>query len=188
MCELSEQQLGWTHLSAGDLLRAERALNGANAKLIEEYITAGKIVPVEITVKLLQKAMDEVIQATGKVNFLIDGFPRSVENWNGYKGVFGITDGSGMPTMMFFECPLDVLEKRILKRAKHSGRSDDNVESMRKRFNTYKEETMPTVDIFRQHGKCVEVDTSKDRQDVWKLVNEKLAVWTDKTMAARPLS
>jgi len=102
--------------------------------------------------------------------------------------VFGITDGSGMPTMMFFECPLDVLEKRILKRAKHSGRSDDNVESMRKRFNTYKEETMPTVDIFRQHGKCVEVDTSKDRQDVWKLVNEKLAVWTDKTMAARPLS
>jgi len=93
-----------------------------------------------------------------------------------------------MPTMMFFECPLDVLEKRILKRAKHSGRSDDNVESMRKRFNTYKEETMPTVDIFRKNGKCVEVDTSKDRQAVYNLVHEKLAVWTDKTMAARPLS
>ena len=65
-----------------------------------------------------------------------------------------------MPSMLFFECPLPVLEERILKRAKYSGRSDDNVESLRKRFNTYKEETMPTVEIFRGAGKAVEVDTS----------------------------
>lgn len=94
MCELAEAQLGWTHLSAGDLLRAERAREGPNAALIEEYITAGKIVPVVITVKLLQDAMAEVTKATGKVNFLIDGFPRSLENWNGYKEVFGIKNNS----------------------------------------------------------------------------------------------
>ena len=146
MCELAQQQLGWTHLSAGDLLRAERERGGANAELIEEYITSGKIVPVAITVKLLQKAMTDVTQATGKVNFLIDGFPRSLENWNGYKEVFGITTEAQMPSMLFFECPLPVLEDRILKRAKYSGRSDDNVESLRKRFTTYKQETMPTVD------------------------------------------
>ena len=57
--------------------------------------------------------------------------------------------------MLFFECPLDVLEARILGRAKYSGRSDDNVESLRKRFNTYKDETMPTVEIFRAAGKAV---------------------------------
>lgn len=51
--------------------------------------------------------------------------------------------------MLFFECPLEELEKRVLKRAKHSGRNDDNVESLRKRFATYKEETMPIVDVFR---------------------------------------
>jgi hypothetical protein len=34
MCELAQNQLGWTHLSAGDLLRAERALGGENANLI----------------------------------------------------------------------------------------------------------------------------------------------------------
>jgi adenylate kinase family enzyme len=138
MCELAEQQLGWTHLSAGDLLRAERARGGPNAALIEEYITAGKIVPVVITVKLLQDAMAEVTNATGKVNFLIDGFPRSIENWDGYKEVFGITTNAQMPTMLFFECPLPVLEKRVLGRAEHSGRSDDNIESLRKRFNTFK--------------------------------------------------
>ena len=73
--------------------------------------------PVKITVKLLQDAMTEVTKATGKCNFLIDGFPRSIENWNGYKEVFGIKDNSKMPTMLFFECPLEVLEKRVMKRA-----------------------------------------------------------------------
>ena len=93
-----------------------------------------------------------------------------------------------MPCMLFFECPLAVLEERILKRAKYSGRSDDNIESMRKRFNTYKEETMPTVDIFRKEGHCVEVDTSKERQAVYKLVVAALEPFTDGAMTSRPLS
>jgi hypothetical protein len=46
MCEIAMNQLGWHHLSAGDLLRAERKAGGADAALIEEYIEAGKIVPV----------------------------------------------------------------------------------------------------------------------------------------------
>ena len=102
------------HLSAGDLLRAERNLGGENAALIEEYITAGKIVPVVITVKLLQKAMNEFTVSSGKLNFLIDGFPRSLENWSGYQEIFG-KEEKDMPMMLFFECPLEVLEKRILK-------------------------------------------------------------------------
>jgi len=60
MCELAESQLGWTHLSAGDLLRAERKAGGPNAALIEEYISEGKIVPYEITVTLLKNAMENV--------------------------------------------------------------------------------------------------------------------------------
>lgn len=122
------------------------------------------------------------------MNFLIDGFPRSLENWNGYKEVFAIKDGPDMPTMLFFECPLPVLEERILKRAKYSGRSDDNVESLRKRFNTYKEETMPTVEIFRAVGKAVEVDTSQDRQECYKLVLAALSAFTDSALKDRPLS
>ena len=50
MCELAETQLGWTHLSTGDLLRAEREAGGPTAKVIEEYMTSGRLVPNEITV------------------------------------------------------------------------------------------------------------------------------------------
>jgi UMP-CMP kinase family protein len=178
MCELAMNQLGWTHLSAGDLLRAERKAGGPDAALIEEYIEAGKIVPVTITVGLIKRAMNEVTTNTGANSFLIDGFPRSLENWDGWQEVFG--KDAPMPTMLFFECPLAILEERIMGRAKFSGRSDDNVESLRKRFVTYKEETMPIVDVFREAGKVVDVDSSKDRTEVWDLVKEALKEWSSK--------
>jgi UMP-CMP kinase len=183
MCELASLQLGWTHYSAGDLLRAERQSGSANAELIEAIIQGGGLVPSTITVGLIKKAMLE----SGSSNFLIDGFPRSVENWEAWKEVFGAE--AEMPVMMFFECPLPVLEERILGRAKYSGRSDDNVESLRLRFQTYKNETMPIVDAFRQvEGKCIEFDSSRSRVEVWKDTVLALTPFTDPLLIAAPLT
>lgn len=57
-CEKIVNAYGFTHLSAGDLLREERAREGSEfGALIEDYITNGKIVPVEITCSLLENAM-----------------------------------------------------------------------------------------------------------------------------------
>ena len=76
----------------------------------------------------------------------------------------------------------------ILKRAKYSGRTDDNVESLRKRFQTYKNETMPIVQLFRNRGSCVEVDTSQPRPDVYALVKSSLSAYTDGGLAKAPLT
>ena len=76
-CSKIVEKFGYQHISAGDCLRAERKNpNSKNGALINQYIKEGKIVPVEITVKLLKKAMD----ASEKTKFLIDGFPRSLDN------------------------------------------------------------------------------------------------------------
>lgn len=93
-----------------------------------------------------------------------------------------------LPNMLYFECPYAVLEKRILGRAPFSGRSDDNVESTKLRFDTFKAETLPTVEHFRSKGKCIEIDTSQDRQAVYDLVVSNLAEYTDSTFAAQPLT
>jgi UMP-CMP kinase len=90
--------------------------------------------------------------------------------------------------MLYFECPYGVLEKRILGRAKYSDRSDDNVESLKLRFDTFKSETLPTVELFKSKKRCVEVDTSQDRQAVYALVGSNLAEHTDKELAAKPLT
>eukprot|EP01052_Picozoa_sp_SAG31_P049000 SAG31_NODE_10526_length_1128_cov_1.556851_2_plen_148_part_00 len=83
---------------------------------------------------------------------------------------------------------LQLLGCSILKRAKYSGRSDDNIESLRKRFQTYKNETMPIVQVFRERGACIEVDTSQPRPEVYALVKNSLSAFTDATLAEEPLT
>jgi UMP-CMP kinase len=144
--ELLLENYPCVHLSAGQLLRDETTKpNSKYAKLIDECLVAGKIVPVEISLSLLKNAME---QASGKsLIFLVDGFPRNFDNLEGWTGV--------MPTcsivlgVLNFQCPISVLEKRILERAKASGRSDDNLSSLRKRFTTFEKETVPVVDALR---------------------------------------
>jgi adenylate kinase family enzyme len=186
MCGLAESQLGWVHLSTGDLIRAAREAGGPAGEAIEAILTAGKLVPNEISVTLLKDAMEHTTRTTGKTNFLIDGFPRSLTNLEGWLDAFG--HDAELPTMLYFECPYAELEKRILGRAKWSGRSDDNATSLKLRFDTFKSDTMPTVDRFRELGKCVEIDAGQERSAVYEKVVESLAPYTDSALVDLPLT
>ncbi|QDV26511.1 nucleoside monophosphate kinase [Aureliella helgolandensis] len=186
MCELAESQLGWTHLSAGDLLRREREKDGPTANTINEFITAGKLVPNEIVVALIKNSMEFITRTTGKTNFLLDGFPRSLDNLDGWSQIFG--SQTELPKMLYLECPYDVLEKRILARAQYTGRVDDNVASLKLRFDTFKAETLPTVEFFKSKGKCIEIDTSQSRQAVYALVASHLSEFTDQAFVTQPLT
>ncbi len=186
MCELAEEQLGWTHLSTGELLRAECAAGCATARDIEAFVSTGQLVPNEIVVTLLKQKMEHVTRTTGKVNFLIDGFPRSLSNLEAWHTVFG--QNTDLPKLLYMECPYPVLEQRILGRARYSGRSDDNIESIKLRFDTYKAETLPVVDLFKSHDQCLEIDTSLDRQAVYDQVRQALAQSTDTHQLNKPLT
>jgi len=186
MCELAAEQLGWVHLSTGELLRAELNLGGSKAATINQYITDGQLVPNEIIVTLLKDEMEKQTRTTGKRNFLLDGFPRSLNNMDGWYEIFG--SDSPLPTMFYFECPYEELKKRILARGKFSGRSDDNVESLKLRFDTYKAETLPTVEFFKNKNKCIEIDSGRDRESVFKDVVSSLAEYTEQQYTDKPLS
>ena len=138
MCELAQMQLGWTHLSTGELIRAEITAGGPDAAAIDALLKDGKLAPAEMVVRLLKRKMESVTRTTGKINFLLDGFPRSLGNMDAWHQVYG-TD-SELPKMLYFECPFEVLEKRILGRAKYSGRNDDNIDTV-----SYTHLTLPTI-------------------------------------------
>ena len=76
---------GFVHLSAGDLLRAERDSGSPDGAMITQFINEGKIVPVEVTVNLIKKAM---VQSGGS-KFLVDGFPRNQSNLEGWFTTMG---------------------------------------------------------------------------------------------------
>jgi UMP-CMP kinase len=160
-CAKIVEEFGWVHLSAGDLLRAERATGSENAQLINNYITEGKIVPVEITIKLILAAMEK---QPGK-KFLIDGFPRSEDNKEGwYKIAAGRAE---VKFCLFYDCSMEEMEKRLLERGKTSGRADDNLESIKKRFVTFQETSMPVVSWFRDQGLLREISSARSVEEVW---------------------
>lgn len=67
------------------------------------------------------------------------------------------------------------MEERLLNRGKTSGRADDNEESIRKRFKTFVETSMPVVDEFASQGRVVKVEAIKTPEGVYEEVKVKLA-------------
>eukprot|EP01083_Nonionella_stella_P216085 777186_1 len=143
-------EFGCIHLSAGDLLRAERNSKSKHAELINNYIKEGKIVPVEITVNLIRRAMLKYMRVNNKYLFIIDGFPRNYDNLNGWNKICGGIFAN-VPFLLHLQCNEDIMTKRILDRAdKTTVKSkDDNINTIKKRFKVYNETTMSIVNIFR---------------------------------------
>ncbi|KAF5292816.1 hypothetical protein FQA39_LY13861 [Lamprigera yunnana] len=150
--------------AAGDLLRAERSNpNSEYRDLIENYIREGKIVPVDITCGLLEHAMEE---EASNDKFLIDGFPRNDDNLEGWSR--RVADKVHLLFVLYFNCPAEICTARCLMRgATGSGRSDDNLDSLRKRFNTYIKETQPIVDYYRSLDLLREVNASQPIKSVF---------------------
>lgn len=185
--EKLSDEFGITHLSVGDLLREERANpTSENGKLIESYLEEGKIVPVEISLKLLQKA----IERENNNRYLIDGFPRSTDNldgWNEY-----MCDCSVVEKVFFMDCHERELERRLLQRGKTSGRSDDNIESIKKRFLTFQESTMPVIKIFDmlpdpndpKESMVLTIEGDRSVDDVYSVIRSSIITFIQRELIA----
>ncbi|KAJ4843527.1 bifunctional uridylate/adenylate kinase [Turnera subulata] len=157
-CQKIVEHFGFTHLGAGDLLQAEIDSGSENGAMIENFKKEGKIVPSEITVRLLQQAM----QQSENKKFIIDGFPRNEENRAAFENIVGIEP----EFVLFFECPEEVLTKRILNR--NQGRVDDNVHTIPKRLKVYFEQTLPVIDHYSSKGKVQKVDAHRSVDEVFE--------------------
>ncbi|KAJ1450727.1 adenylate kinase-domain-containing protein [Pelagophyceae sp. CCMP2097] len=171
-CARVVSKYGWVHLSAGDLLRAARKdPSSTQGELINEYIKEGKIVPVEITLGLIRSAM----YASGSKDFLIDGFPRNLDNDDGW--LREMTACSTVASLLYLETTEEVMQERILGRAAavlaEGGelRTDDNLESIQKRqtarFRTYVAETMPIIEKYERDACVTRVDSTPSSDDVF---------------------
>lgn len=158
---------GFTHLSAGDLLRAEQDRAGSQyGDLIRDYIKNGLIVPMEVTIALLENAMRDAMSSTSsdpsKGKFLIDGFPRKFDQAIKFEEAV-----CPARFVLFYDCPEEEMERRLLERGKTSGRSDDNADSIRKRFRTFIETSMPVVDYFEGQDRVARVRADVGPDEVY---------------------
>lgn len=167
-CANIVKEFGFVHLSAGDLLREERNTPGTKyGELIEEHIRNGTIVPVEITCKLLERAM----QQSNSNKFLIDGFPRNQDNLDGWNRE--MSDKVDLLFVLFFDCSQETCVERCLKRgAAGSGRSDDNMDSLKKRIQTFINDSLPIIEYYNEKDLVRRVEASKAPDDVFEEVKQ----------------
>ncbi|KAI0710430.1 UMP-CMP kinase [Cerioporus squamosus] len=178
-CANLVKDFGFCHLSAGDLLRAEQDREGSEyGEMIRKYIREGQIVPMEVTIKLLENAMRAALAEKrdgegwqdGKGRFLIDGFPRKMDQALKFD-----EDVCQSTMVLFFTTTEEEMLKRLLERGKTSGREDDNVESIKKRFRVYKEQTMPVIEHYSKQGKVATIDATATIEEVHQKAKEIVA-------------
>lgn len=80
-----------------------------------------------------------------------------------------------VPFVLFMDADEETMIDRIMERSKTSGRNDDNIESLRKRFDTFRKETMPIVDLFDSQSKARKINALRPIDDVFADVKNAFA-------------
>ncbi len=167
-CDKIKEKYQIFHYSCGELLRQAVKEKNEEAELINGYMKEGKIVPARITCELQKKCMEKNDKEYKA--FLCDGFPRNEENLKFFFDVMG-KDVKVLCTL-FLTCPEEVCIDRIQKRG--GGRVDDNIKTIKKRFTSLKEETLPTVKKLKMYGPVYEIKADQTIDNVFNDIDEKL--------------
>ena len=143
-------------ISTGDMLREEIKKNTTIGKNIINNMNEGKFVDDEIVNKLLEN----VIFDPNKTNKLIfDGYPRTI---NQAKNLDHLLNKSNQKIdfIFFLNVKKDSIIKRIEKRKILEKRSDDDAETILKRYDTYMDITKPVLDFYSKKENYHEIDGS----------------------------
>ena len=167
--EKLNKDCGYQVITASNLLR-EYAQSGTNiGKQIKEIMEAGNLVDAALVWQVMSTKIDELSQSGESI--VLDGYPRSIEQLN------FLNEGQyDYDHLVYFEISTDILVNRVGGRRVHlpSGRvyhveyappkvpgrddvtgellvhrKDDQPEVVKKRMQTYKESTLPIIDVVR---------------------------------------
>lgn len=164
------QRLKIEHLAAGDLLRAEVQNETSLGRQVAELMRTGDLVPDAVIISLL---MPRVIAAAEGSGYLLDGFPRSVEQAVEARKLADVA-GAGPDAVIYLDAPREELTRRILARAEIEGRVDDNPDTVTNRLRVFDEATHPLVEYYRERGLLRVVNADQDEDEVTAAILEEL--------------
>ncbi len=174
LAEKLETKFHLTSISAGEVLREEVNKKTTLGKVIKKYIDRGHLVPDEFITQLI------LLEIKDKKNYILDGFPRTVEQAKAIAGLH-------LHTVIYLEIPLTAVVERLAGRMvcgkgthnyhiiylppKKSGicdkdgsklvqRKDDTPTIVKERFRVYTQKTAPVIKYYQQKGILKTVDAS----------------------------
>lgn len=197
LSELLQKKYHIAHISTGDLLREAASLEDELGKKIKDILASGKLVSDEIVYDLLLRRLAQPDCQNG---FILDGFPRNVEQAKEYDEILNKLHLS-LDYVFLLDVDKNVLESRITGRRlcskcgaiynihvadvkpKHDGicdrcggalyqRDDDNSESFKVRYETYLEKTSPLIDFYQKRNLLYKIDATKDKNHTFEQVEK----------------
>lgn len=189
------EKYGIPHVSTGDIFRANIKNGTELGKEAKQYMDQGKLVPDELTVKIL---LDRVAQDDCKNGYVLDGFPRTIPQANVLDEAL-----TKLGDKIDYAVNVDVPDENIINRMggrracvacgatyhvvynapKTEGicdvcgkeliiRDDDQPETVKNRLNVYHEQTQPLIDFYEAKGVLKSVDGTVDMKDVFAAIVE----------------
>ena len=151
-------------ISTGDLLRDEVSSGSDLGLQASEIMNKGELVSDELVLSIVEGRLDNI-----KKGWLLDGFPRNVNQANALKNLLEKINHP-LEAVISIQIADDVLIKRLLSR----GREDDNEEVIVNRLKVYREQTSPLIDLYSKQGLLVEIDGNAEIDVVFSCIENAL--------------
>ena len=154
-------------VSTGDLLRNEIKNKSEIGKEIEETISRGDFATDDIVNKLIANI---VFDPQKKNKLIFDGYPRSLSQ---AKNLDVLLDNSKQKInfIFFLNVNKDTIIQRIKRRKILEKRSDDSLNTILKRYDTYMETTKPVLDFYSRKQNFHELDGSLEIDEITNKIN-----------------
>jgi adenylate kinase len=186
---LLSQKLRLAHIASGDLFRQALSKGTELGKQAKIYMEQGKLVPNEITIKMV---LERITAPDCKDGIILDGFPRNVEQAKALDAALK-QQNKGIDKAVYIKVSEAELLTRLTGRwicrqcqvpyhevnsppkvagkcDKCSGelyqRADDNTETIKKRLEVFFSETAPLIDYYAKTSKLLEVQGEGTMEEI----------------------
>ena len=145
-------------ISTGDILREEIKKDSDVGKKIIDVMNEGRFVSDDIVNELLEKQVFDPIK---KNKLIFDGYPRSINQAINLDLLLN-SSNQKIDFVFFLNVNKETIIKRIQKRKIIEKRSDDELDTILKRYDTYMETTKPVLDFYSKNSNFHEIDGSDE--------------------------
>jgi adenylate kinase len=154
------EKLDVPYIYSGDIFREMSRQDLPLSKKINKFVTKGLLVPDDIVISAVKGELNKIDLSRGVV---FDGFPRNLKQ------------AQYLPVEANLIIHITLSEKIILERLLKRGRSDDTMETIRKRLEIYDKETVPLLKFYGEKGvKMIEIDNTPPVEIVKKQIDDVL--------------
>jgi adenylate kinase len=157
-------------ISTGDILRSAIQSGTEMGLKAKKFMDAGDLVPDEVVIGIIK---DRLKEKDCKNGFLLDGFPRTIEQAKALDSLL-LDMNISLQHVLNLAVPDSELLSRLLERAKIEGRADDNEETIKNRLLNYNKKTLPLLDYYKNSGLLREINGLGTVEQITNLIRETL--------------